>query len=316
MILVVGEALVDLVLRPGAAQAEVHPGGSPANVALGLARLGVPVALQTLLGDDEHGRLIADHLERSGVRLQPGSVDARRRTSRALARLDERGVATYEFDIDWSPGPLALGDDDIECLHTGSLATALAPGAGDVVALMTAADAAGVTVSYDPNVRPRLVEDRAAAALDVDRLVGVAHVVKVSEDDLTFLYPEESYAEVARRWVSTRSTPDLVVVTRGGDGAFAVSTLAETEERSPVDITLVDTVGAGDAFTSGLLDALRRADLLAHARTAERRRLGMAELGSLLREAMLVSAITCSRPGADPPTRAEVDALATGLPTG
>jgi fructokinase len=133
----------------------------------------------------------------------------------------------------------------------------------------------------------------------------MSDVVKVSDDDLRWLYPDRSDEEVAQDWLA--SGPALVVVTRGGAGAYAVSAGLELR-RAAVPIDLVDTVGAGDSFTSGLLDGLLRADLIGGARRDALATIDEATLGSVVDAAALTAAITCSRPGADPPTRAEVDA--------
>jgi fructokinase len=162
-----------------------------------------------------------------------------------------------------------------------------------------------VTVSYDPNVRPALLGDPAQARPDIERLVALSDVVKVSDEDLRWLYPDLGDEDVARGWLA--SGPALVVVTRGGAGVYAVSGGLELR-RPAVTIDVVDTVGAGDSFTSGLLDGLHRADLIGGVRREALAAIDEATLDSVVDTAALIAAITCSRPGADPPTRAEVDA--------
>jgi fructokinase len=162
-----------------------------------------------------------------------------------------------------------------------------------------------VTVSYDPNVRPALLGDAARARPGIERLVALCDVVKVSNEDLRWLYPDRTDEDVARGWLA--AGPALVVVTRGDAGVYAVC--AGLELRRPAaPIDLVDTVGAGDSFTSGLLDGLHRADLIGGARRVALAGIDESTLGSVVDSAALVAAITCSRPGADPPTRGEVDA--------
>ena len=215
MFVVVGEALVDLVGDPGGRTFVAHPGGSPANVALGLARLGNPVTLLTRLGRDAFGELIAAHLEGSGVQVDRGG-ERGAATSLAIATV-VAGIASYDFRIDWdlaTPAPLPIG---ARCLHTGSLATALPPGEEKVVDLVEREHRRGrVTVSYDPNVRPALLGDSALARPDVERLVGLSDIVKVSDEDLDWLYPGRHNEDVAREWLA--GGPALVVVTRGGAG--------------------------------------------------------------------------------------------------
>ncbi len=313
MFYVVGEALVDLVGQRGGRTLAAHPGGSPANVALGLARLGNPVTLRTRLGRDGFGTMVRDHLKDSGVVVDAGPGEDAFATSLAIAMLFA-GVATYDFRIEWDVPTLVPLPVETRCMHTGSLATVLEPGRTNVVDLMEREHERGrVTVSYDPNVRPALMGDTATARRDVERLVSLSNVVKVSDEDLDWLYPDQPYEDVARAWLA--SGPALVVVTRGGAGVHAVSGNAEIQ-RPAIPIDLVDTVGAGDSFTSGLLDGLRRADLIGVARHDALAAIDEATLLEVVDEAARVAAITCSRPGADPPTLAQLDgAPAVGRPS-
>jgi len=307
MFIVVGEALIDLVGQRGGSTFVAHAGGSPANVALGLARLGDPVTLITRLGDDAFGRMIKQHLEEDGVVVDPGD-DPRFATSLAIATL-AAGVASYDFRIGWDVGRLDPLPIESRCLHTGSLATVLPPGSGAVIDLMRREhQRRRVTISYDPNVRPALMGDAQWARAGVEELVALSDVVKVSDEDLAWLYPGESDEEVARRWLATG--PGLVVVTRGGAGLYAV-TPQEEVRRDAVPIDLVDTVGAGDSFTSGLLDGLQRAGLIGGQRRAAIATTDESTLVSILERAATVAAITCSRPGAAPPSRSELDAVLT-----
>src|SRR3982751_839931 len=304
MFVVIGEALVDLVGQRGSRTLVAHPGGSPANVALGLGRLGNPVTLVTHLGRDAFGEMISTHLQASGVRVE-GGADVGGPTSLAVATL-AAGIATYDFRIAWDIGNLEPLPVETRCLHTGSLATALEPGRTAVQNLLEREHQRGrVTISYDPNVRPALLGSPDAARPGIEHLVALSDVVKVSDEDLRWLYPDRGDEDVAREWLGLG--PALVVVTRGGEGVFAVT--KELEVRRPATpIDLVDTVGAGDSFTSGLLDGLRRADLIGGPRREALAAIDESSLISVLDAASLIAAITCSRPGADPPTRAEVDA--------
>jgi fructokinase len=304
MFVVIGEALVDLVGQRGSRTLVAHPGGSPANVALGLARLGDPVTLMTRLGKDAFGEMISTHLQSSGVRVDAGRDDGAK-TSLAVASL-AAGVATYDFRIEWDIGTLAPLPVETRCLHTGSLATVLEPGRADVEDLMAREHQRGrVTISYDPNVRPALLGTPERARPGIEHLVTLSDVVKVSDEDLHWLYPGRPDEEVARDWLARG--PVLVIVTRGGQGVYAVTAgLDVRRPATPVD--LVDTVGAGDSFTSGLLDGLRRADLIGSERREKLSAVDESSLVSILDDASLVAAITCSRPCANPPTRAEVEA--------
>jgi fructokinase len=312
MFVVVGEALVDLVGQRGGRTLVAHPGGSPANVALGLARLGDPVTLMTRLGRDAFGEMISAHLQASGVRVAGGPGEGTS-TSLAVATL-AAGIATYDFRIDWDIGVLEPLPIETRCLHTGSLATVLAPGRRNVEDIMEREHQRGrVTISYDPNVRPALLGTPERARPDIENLVALSDVVKVSDEDLHWLYPDRPDEDVAREWLGRG--PVLVVVTRGGHGVYAVT--ADLELRRPATpIDLVDTVGAGDSFTSGLLDGLRRADLIGGPRRDALAAIDESTLVSVLDAASLVAAITCSRPGANPPTRAEVEAAQAQQATG
>jgi fructokinase len=303
--LVVGEAVADVV-RPLHGPGATHPGGSPANVAYGLAVLGRPVTLLTELGDDEHGDLLRRHLSRAGVEVlvAPGAG----RTASAVARLGPDGAATYEFAISWS---LAHGAPPVPAahVHTGSIAAFMPPGADAVPALLAAARATGTT-SLDPNIRPGLLGDHADAVRRLAGLAAAADVIKASDEDLAWLYPGADPLDAARRWVDGGT--GLVVVTRGARGALAV-TAAEHWEVPPVRVPVADTVGAGDAFMAALLHGLHGAGLLGPGGRAV---LGAAPAGVLagvLTTAAVAAAITVSRPGADPPT---LDELTAWVPAG
>ncbi|MFZ5869521.1 MAG: carbohydrate kinase family protein [Actinomycetota bacterium] len=302
-VLVVGESLVDVVTRADGTTSE-HPGGSPANVALGLARLGRETYLLTHLGDDERGRLVADHLEASGVVLVDGSV-VPGRTSVARAVLDADGSATYEFDLEWAlparplpPNPLAV--------HTGSIAAVLQPGAATVERIVLGARH-HATVTYDPNLRPDLMGDAAEVRSHVEGFVAASDVVKLSEEDAAWLAPATAVEHLLEQWLHLG--PSVVVLTRGGDGALALCREGDVRVDAPA-VTVADTVGAGDAFMSGLIDGLWSADLLGGGRRDALLRIEPATLTDVLSHAVRVAAVTVSRPGADPPTRADLPPVA------
>ena len=306
MITVVGETLIDVVLRTDGRTSE-HLGGSPFNVAVGLARLGAEVGLATRVGPDTYGRTLLDHLRGEGVLLL-GEPEGLPRTSTATAILDDGGVATYDFDLEWDLPEVPL-PPGTTALHTGSLGVTIEPGATAVLRAMESARH-DMLVSYDPNARPKLTPDHAALVRRVEEAVGFAHVVKASEEDFEFLYPGTDFREVATRWLRGTGT-DLVVVTRGGDGAWA-ATRGVRVDLPALRTNVVDTVGAGDAFMSGLLDALRRAGLLSITRLQGIRALTEDELFAIVRQAATVASLTCEREGANPPSRSEVDAALRG----
>jgi fructokinase len=313
--LVIGEALTDVLTGPGGERGE-HPGGSPANVALGLGRLGHPVRLATRIGRDRTGVALRQWFEEGGIALLPGSVgDAP--TSTATARLSADGTVGYEFDLAWDLAPAtvsALRDGPPSHLHIGSIAAMLPPGADQVLAA-TERSRARATVSYDPNIRPALLGAPARERARVEHLVEVCDIVKASDEDLAWLYPDEDPDTAAARWA--RRGPALVVVTRGARGARVWWRRGHLDVEAP-PIRVVDTVGAGDSFMSALVSALLRRRLLSGGATAAtaatRARLSAAtdtgtlhpDVAEALRYAVRAAAITCSRAGAAPPTYEEL----------
>lgn len=308
-VLAVGEALVDEVHRPDGSSAE-HPGGSIANVALTLGRLSREVRLATWLGADARGDLVRAWLAESGVALVPGS-DGAERTSVAVATLDETGSATYDFDLAWRVPAEALpgaetsaqgGDSDALAVHTGSIAAILEPGATEVRQVLEAARTTSTT-TYDPNARPAIMGSAEEVRPRVEALVQLSDVVKVSDEDLEWLYPGTDPVAVARDW--QRGTPALVVVTFGGKGAVAVSDAGAVEAVAP-RVEVVDTVGAGDSFMGALIDGLWEHDLLGADRRAALNAVDLATVQEVLDRCCAVAAITVSRAGANPPRREEV----------
>ncbi|MDQ0424394.1 MULTISPECIES: carbohydrate kinase family protein [Cellulomonas] len=301
--LVIGEALVDAVRRPDGTHDE-FPGGSPANVAIGLARLGRRAELLTWLADDAHGDLVRRHLAASGVHVLTGDR-APARTPVATAHLDAAGVATYDFDLEWDlPATWDEGEGDALVVHTGSIAAVLTPGGPKVADLLESRRATS-TITYDPNLRPALMGDPADVRPVVERLVRASDVVKVSDEDLAWLLPGVAPAEVAEDW--SRSGPALVVVTHGGEGAFA-STAAGARLTVPAPrVTVADTVGAGDSFMGGLVDGLWSAGLLGADRRAALHDVDAGTVEQVLARCARIAAITVSRAGANPPTTAELD---------
>jgi fructokinase len=266
------------------------------NVAVGLSRLGVPALLITELGDDAHGELVAEHLRAADVELAPGSVRPGHRTSTATARLADDGAARYEFELTWELAAAAL-PEELAGLHVGSLGTALAPGREAVQSLLAAAAGRDVLVTYDPNVRPGLLP----SWHDVARVAAGVDVVKMSDEDVALLRPEEPVQAVARELLENGRTR-LVVVTRGGEGAFGFTAQDNVEVVAP-RTDVVDTVGAGDSFMAALI-----AVMLEWGTPSE---LDADRLRTLVDAAGLAAAVTCSRRGANPPTRRE---LPTGWP--
>lgn len=298
-VLVVGEALVDVVRRGG--DDVVHPGGSPLNVAVGLQRLGVPATLHSSFGADAHGVAITQHLEASGVTITPATIHEEA-TSVALATIAPDGAATYTFSIEWDPASLEVAPGAFAAVHTGSIGAALEPGA-TLIERLVAGCHATATISFDPNVRPQLMGSADTARPRIERLVALADLVKASDEDLAWLYPDAAATEVAERWLALG--PALVVVTRGGDGAEATARAGRIHVPAP-RTPVADTIGAGDSFMAGLLAALSDRGLLGADHREALRELSASDIRDIVGFAARCAAITVSRPGADPPTRADL----------
>ena len=299
--LVIGEALIDVVHRSDGRIAE-HPGGSPANVALTLGRLNRPAELLTWIGSDVYGDLIRKWLAGSRVLLAAGS-DGAASTSIATARLGADGAATYTFDLDWNLPKTVVVPDGTAVVHTGSIAAVLAPGASAVRTVLESLRHRA-TITYDPNVRPSLMGSPAQVRPQIEALVRTADVVKVSDEDLTWLYPGADLSVIATSW--QRSGPAVVVVTYGGEGAVAYTATDRLTVTAPT-VTVADTVGAGDSFMGALIDGLWSADLLGAAKRPALKAIGADVLQDVLERCVKVAAITVSRPGANPPRLAELD---------
>jgi fructokinase len=183
----------------------------------------------------------------------------------------------------------------------------MSPGAEVILAQVRAARAAGIATSYDPNIRPQLAGKAEHARQRVEDFVEAADLVKASDQDLAWLYPNHEPHQVAQRWLALGAK--MAVVTLGASGALAV-TENWSLRRPALATEVIDTVGAGDAFTAGLLSALVRSQAHRSLQTLDRD-----EAISCIDTAILVASITCARPGANPPTRAELQTLGLRLPS-
>lgn len=314
---VIGEALVDLVPKEGTGDYRASPGGSPFNVAVGLARLGTPTALMARLSDDGFGRMLRAAAQGEGIDLS-AAPRAAEHTTLAIASVDADGQVAYDFylegtaDWQWSAAELRGLPADSEVLHFGSIAAWTPPGGERIDEFVRDVRArGGVLITYDPNIRPSIVGPRRAAVELVERSVRCAHVVKASREDIAWLYPERCADDVAAHWTELGAA--LVVVTDGANGA-STHRRGEAPLRSPGRrVAVVDTIGAGDAFTAGLLTGLIRRRLHAGAALAA---IEEAALIDVVDEAVLVSAITCERSGADPPRLEELHEPATSVDGG
>lgn len=290
-IFVAGEALIDLITVGGSSSA--HVGGGPANTAKALARLGLESFFVGGISSDEYGALIESELLESGVDLSL-VLRGDKPTALARAQVDERGVASYSFELegtttfDFSSAWLPSGD--VEIVHVGTLATLVEPGAN---ALFKWVSELGVPVVFDPNVRPSVLSDKDLYRAVIEKWVAISNVVKLSSDDLQWLYEDES---VIQNWLD--GGVSLVVVTMGDAGLRAHS--AGFEVTVPgAEISLVDTVGAGDTVGAVLVEGIVRFGLSGLNNSIV--------LREVLERAAVAAGITCSRAGANPPWKSELD---------
>ncbi|MEU0306456.1 carbohydrate kinase family protein [Streptomyces cyaneofuscatus] len=301
-ITVLGECVADAFVRPASAPSEldlhVLPGGGPANTAVALARLGTPSRFLARLSQDVFGRLFRAHLHASGVDLSHAVV-ASEPSTLAVAELDAQGQAAYSFhaqstaDWQWSSAELAGVElSSTVCVHTGSLALVREPGAAAVEEFLATASSRA-TISIDPNVRPLLVHPETYRA-KLRHWCGLADILRLSEEDLRLLLPETSLEHACDVWHAAGAR--LVVVTRGADGAL-VSLDGERVHVPAVPTRVVDTVGAGDSFTAGLLHHLGARGLLGGRLTGLR----LDEVVESCLFAAQVAALTCSVAGPNPP---------------
>jgi len=294
---VCGEVLID-VLPTGPVV-----GGGPANTAKALARLGHVVDFVGGISTDAYGQMARKELERDGVGLGL-TLESSKPTCTATVHLDKAGSATYTFVIDgtatfdfsqsWLPDPERLKPS---VLHIGTLATVVEPGAAALFDWAVKC-AEFAPIVFDPNVRPSFLADREKYCQAVEKWVGISSVVKLSDDDIAWLYPDETMDEVAHRWLEGETS--LVVVTRGAKGIIGY-TQGASEEVEGVRVDVVDTVGAGDTVGAILVEGVVQhsvAGLVGHV------------LNKVLHRAAVAAGITVSRAGAQPPRMHElVEAL-------
>lgn len=291
-VVVIGEALTDIVTS--SAGTSEHPGGSPANVAYGLGRLGVRTGLLTALGEDSRAEALRDHLGRANVTVMPESTTLQR-TASATVTLAADGSANYNFDIEWALDTRKLARIP-RLIHTGSIATFLEPGAQAVKTLLGNHRETSL-ITYDPNIRPALLGSQGQARETFEEIASLSHVLKLSDEDALWLYPQLNLEDIARHLLGTGSR--LVVITRGGNGSLMATTDLMIEVPSLPSI-VVDTIGAGDSYMAAMIMTLLENDSLV---------LDEDSLRALGRTASVAAAITVRRAGANPPTSAELRGL-------
>jgi len=292
---IAGEALMDLIPVAGGDRVPMV-GGGPANTAKAVARLGYETYFVGGISSDDYGKAIEEDLVGSGVDL---SLVYRgdESTALAIATIDENGLAKYDFELDgtasfaFDSSWLPSGDPDV--IHVGSVATLLEPGASELLKWVSSKSA---PVVFDPNVRPSIQGDKALYRVAVERWIEKASIIKLSDDDLNWLYGggEE---EIVSGWLARGVS--IVVVTRAEKGLRAYSSGAVIDVPA-VKVELVDSVGAGDTIGAVLVEGVLQRGIDG---------LRGDVLRSVLERAAKAAAITCSRAGAKPPTRQELEAF-------
>ncbi|MFM5968650.1 MAG: carbohydrate kinase family protein [Micrococcales bacterium] len=328
MILVIGEALIDLIenrYQPGAFTAVV--GGANANVALALARRGTKHQFLGRISNDRFGKIIRERLETNGVHLEH-SIDATELTTLAVVSIDSNGVPSYSFYVngtaDWGWTRAELPSDiDLENMHAtaiqfGCLTMAMEPG-NKVIEAWTKEhyDQKSVTISHDINMRPALGFDRETERVRVERVNAFSHIIKASDEDIHWLYDLEEGSDIdaiVAKWIG--DTGRQVFVTRGGDGVSVYRLSGDAVKRFDVasrKINVVDTVGAGDTFCANLLGQLSDVDALGSDPFDRLTNLSDADIAEFVRIAGVAASITCERAGCEPPTSADLDSVLATL---
>ena len=290
--------LIDLI--PGADGVRVaHVGGGPANTAKALARLGHDVQFIDGISTDEYGVAARKELLDDEVKLDL-ALSSEKPTCLAIVSLDANGGASYEFKIDgtatfdfnlnWLPDPSRFKP---QVLHIGTLVTVIQPGA-DVLYDWAMQVAEFAPIVFDPNIRPSVMGDHDLYEAAVEKWAALSSVIKVSDDDMAWLYPGQKYEDVAQRWINDGAA--LVVVTRGSQGIIGF-TADGSVEVDGAKITVADTVGAGDTVGAIIVEAMIEKGILA---------LSGDILKAVLHRAAVAAGITCSRKGAKPPYKHEL----------
>lgn len=302
MIVVCGEALIDMLVD-GDGSRRPSPGGGPFNTARALARLGVPTAFLGRFSNDAYGQLLAKQLRADGASLALASFGPEP-TTIAVARVGEDGLAEYDFWLKGTSAPNLTLDavpqalpKDIEALHLGTLGLLLEPIASTLTELVRRSKRRPL-IMLDPNIRPALASDPRYRER-LSWFISQSTIVKASAEDLAWLYPGLGYEVAAQKIVEQGA--GLVLVTLGAQGAYGTTGTADVSVPA-VPVEVVDTIGAGDAFGAAVLAWLHERHLL-----RPELRVSQDDVKCLLEYACLAASLTCSRAGAEPPWRSEME---------
>lgn len=303
---IVGESFVDIITSHNDPLPLVRAAGSPINIAVGAARLGLRVTLVTHYGNDRHGHFIEKHLKSNGVTGINCGIGP---TCTVLTTLDADGSTEGTVSIGWDINGASLAAqaavEESTHIHAGSLAAVLPPGNNATFALVQAARE-HATISYDPNFRPSFTPDATTIRRQVELFVAASDIVRVREEDLSWLYPDSTPLKSLQSWLDYG--PAIVVLTRGADGPVILSRKG-CAAMPGESLAVADPFGAGESFMAALLSGLAQLKALGARSRTRLYSLGLRDLHALAAYANHAAAITCSRPGADPPDILELGAL-------
>ena len=307
-ILVIGEALIDVVHSPNG-EVQNIVGGSPANTAVALSRLGINTFMKSRTSTDEFGKIIRKYLENEKVDLSVGVIgDEPSTVIKAFIQKDRS--AKYEAnligasDFGWTSKELDFDESDFKFVHLGSLTSYVEPGASVVEKWFSnLGKETNLLLSFDPNIRHPLDGQK---TIDVrnraKRLCSISHIVKASNEDFEWIYESKNFKTHAEKLIDNGT--EIVIITKGKDGAWVLTKEKNEFEISAKDVAVIDTIGAGDTFSAAFLAQLIEKGITS---VEKLKSLKNTELEVVLQNCAHASGITCSRQGANPPYRSEVN---------
>jgi fructokinase len=305
MIIVIGEALIDLIQdRNNKDEYKAVVGGANANVAIALARLEAPHTFRARLSTDSFGQQIKEKLTKNNVNITK-AITTQEPTTLAVVSINEKGSPSYSFYVngtaDWGWTPEELPQLEANAIQFGCLTMAMEPG-NLVIEEWAKAQSNEKTISHDINMRPALGFDQAKELTRVERVNSFSHIIKASDEDLEWLDPTRTPEETATTWSKNK----LVLITKGADGVDVYKNGQMLFNVPSRKVNVVDTVGAGDTFTANLLAQLQENNHLGEKPAAKLLNIPNDDLKEYVRIAGIAASINCERAGAEPPTKAEL----------
>ncbi len=307
-VLVIGEALIDVVHSNNGDVRNI-PGGSPANTAVALSRLGVPTFMKARTSKDNFGQIIRSYLEKENVNLKMGVISNEPSTV-IKAFIQEDKSAKYEAnligaaDFGWNENELEFDTQFFNFVHLGSLTSYVEPGATEVEQwFKKLRNESNLLLSFDPNIRhPLDSQPEEIVRQRAKRLCSIAHIVKASDEDAQWIWQSPNYKDFAQEVINSGS--EIVIITRGKDGAWLKNKKGIEIDISAQELNVIDTIGAGDTFSAAFLAQLINKEIKS---LNELRELSSSDLINILNNCAHASGLTCSRLGANPPYRHEVN---------